>query len=196
MTTTNRKSLGPAVSDIAGYQPFENDLLVQSELLIEKQREHIKDLKERLLEADRLRQGETGKRANEVRILKEANAKLRLEIDLLRGELAVKADAAAVGHEGSGPWKREVEILEKKLEEANKKLRDLSADSDLVDRLSRENKDLQQKMNDISANTHVDEEMKTAERLQMLQHQIIDAESVLQSLRSKTDGNDLMSSYD
>lgn len=59
------------------FSPLEADLLVQSELLIEKQQDRIHALKDRLLTIESLKSAEHDALRVDIKNLKEANAKLR-----------------------------------------------------------------------------------------------------------------------
>eukprot|EP01054_Gregarina_sp_Poly1_P006924 Gregarina_sp_Poly_1__6923@NODE_375_length_9112_cov_54_178331_g309_i0_p1_GENE_NODE_375_length_9112_cov_54_178331_g309_i0NODE_375_length_9112_cov_54_178331_g309_i0_p1_ORF_typecomplete_len1259_score236_88HALZ/PF02183_18/1_4e04HALZ/PF02183_18/1_3e03HALZ/PF02183_18/0_00013HALZ/PF02183_18/9_2e03Cob_adeno_trans/PF01923_18/0_00054Cob_adeno_trans/PF01923_18/1_5e03NRBF2/PF08961_10/1_8e04NRBF2/PF08961_10/0_0088NRBF2/PF08961_10/5_6e02NRBF2/PF08961_10/1_3e04NRBF2/PF08961_10/2_2e02Macoilin/PF09726_9/0_23Methy len=179
------------------FSPFEKDLLVESEVVIEKQRERVQQLKERLKDVEFQRQRERSKNDLEVKDLKEANAKLRLEIDLLQGELIAQADHdETVGLEKAN--------VEKRAKEADRALTEMKAQLAILksqmSTLPIENENLKKAKQKLEAEIIelkkqlspsgaliMQEEAETSNRLQLLRAQVADQERVLSVLRSKTD---------
>lgn len=70
--------------------PLTNDVLLQSEMVIEAQTRKIGQLRTRLKDAENRKARDNEGQRRRVRELEDANAQLRLEVDLLQGELVAQ----------------------------------------------------------------------------------------------------------
>ena len=171
------------------FDPFDSEMMIQSEALIEKQRSRIGFLKEELEKADRLKEEDIGKLRLELREAKENNAKLRLEIDLLKGELIVRGDEDQGNFVTEAKLRQANLLKEKKIKDLNNHIEQSKGTEEELLNLRKENTQMKMMLEQSSSHRWDGGQplSKAQQEIRNLKGEIQRNEQLLQSLRVRQD---------
>lgn len=94
-----------------GFEPFENELLVKSELLIQEQRNHIEELQDEYKKLQEDLKSENKKFQQTIQNLKDENIKLKIQQEILNSEITVLQQSEIKNKKTIGRFNQKIKVL-------------------------------------------------------------------------------------
>lgn len=177
------------VKRLGEFAPLENELIVSAETLIQRQRDKIGQLKAKIKELDSSKHIQKDRTWAEIENLKADNANLRLEIDLLHGELLAHVDVEDSRVDEKKGIHQDFEIARSRLRELAEELEDARQS---LGNLPQQNADLRQlnhelqcKLKQTLPNSIGMEHHRLVEQVEALKREVKEYEQGLRAIKIK-----------